>query len=245
MRQDEYKHIFETEDTFWWYVGIHSLVEKTLKKYIRSENPFLLDAGCGTGGNLMTLQNYGRAFGIDLSSDALQFCNKSRGLKNLVHGSLERLPFRSDSFDAVISIDVLYHLWVKNDEVALNELNRVLKPGGVLILQSAAFEWLRGQHDKVVFTRKRYTKKEIVERLAKTGFTVKLATYRNTLLFPFIFLSRLFEQKKQTPSSDVTVPAAWINAVLQTIMKLENFLLQIFRFPIGSSIYAIAIKEVV
>jgi SAM-dependent methyltransferase len=244
MRKDEYKRIFEAEDSFWWYVGIHSLIEISLKKYLSRENHFLLDAGCGTGGNLVTLKKYGHAFGIDLSPEALRFCKGSRGIDGLVQGTLEKLPFQSNIFDVAISIDVLYHLWIKNDKNALQELNRVLKPGGILIIQSAAFEWLRGQHDDVVFTRKRYTKKEITERLIKTGFHIKFVTYRNTLLFPFVFLTRLWERKTPLSSSDVVVPVAWINAILQIVMKIENLLLRIFRFPFGSSIYAIAIKEV-
>ncbi len=243
MRDDEYKRIFESEDSFWWYVGVHSLVERSLRRTLGSGSPTILDAGCGTGGNLVMLRRYGNAVGIDLSSSALDFCKVSRGLDNVARGTLERLPFRSSSFDAAISIDVIYHRWVSDDEGALRELYRVLKPGGVLILQSAAFEWLRGRHDEVVFTRKRYTKSEICSKLQKSGFLVKSATYRNTLLFPIVFLVRILGRKHGETSSDVRMPSAFVNSILKLVMRTENLLLRLVRFPIGSSVYAIAIKE--
>lgn len=243
MRDDEYQRIFETEDSFWWYVGIRSLVETSLRKYLGEKWARLLDAGCGTGGNIMMLRKYGDAFGIDLSPKALAFCKSSRGIENLARGSLERLPFQSNSFEAAISIDVVYHLWISNDETALRELYRVIKPGGILIMQSAAFEWLRGQHDEVVYTRKRYTRSEVRRKLLGAGFNVELATYRNTLLFPIVFLVRALKKKGEASSSDVSMPPPFINSILRIVMKTENFLLRFIRFPIGSSVYAIATKE--
>ncbi len=243
MRDDEYKRIFESEDSFWWYVGIHSLIEDSLRKYLAKKNGNILDAGCGTGGNLMMLKRFAKAFGIDISPEALRFCSKSRGLTDLTQGTLEQLPFRNDSFDAAISIDVLYHLWVRNDETALRELYRVLKPGGIIIIQSAAFEWLRGQHDEVVYTRKRFTRNEVCQKLSSAGFSVKFASYRNTLLFPIVFIVRVFKKKGEASSSDVSMPSPFINSILRFIMKTENVLLRFVRFPIGSSVYAIATKE--
>ncbi len=243
MRDDEYRRVFESEDSFWWYVGIHSLIENSLRKYVGKSKPVMLDAGCGTGGNLVMLGKYGQAVGIDLSPNALDFCRTSRGIANLSRGTLERLPFRSDTFDAAISIDVIYHRWITHDEEALSELRRVLKPGGILILQSAAFEWLRGQHDEVVFTRKRYTRSEVRSILKKAGFRVETATYRNTLLFPVVFLVRLLQRKGEETASDVKMPSPFVNSVLKFVMRIEYFFLKFVRFPIGSSIYAIAIKE--
>ncbi len=243
MREDEYRRVFESEDSFWWYVGIHSLVESSLRQNLGVSQPTILDAGCGTGGNLVILQKYGNAVGIDLSQNALNLCKEARGIDNLARGTLESLPFRSGAFDAAISIDVLYHRWVTEDERALQELHRVLKPGGLLILQSAAFEWLRGQHDEVVYTRKRYTKSEICTKLQGAGFRVQTATYRNSLLFPLVFLVRLFQRKGGANSSDVKMPSPLVNSILKTVMRFENFLLKSVRFPVGSSVYAIAIKE--
>ncbi len=243
MREDEYQRIFETEDSFWWYVGVRTLIESSLRKFLGEKRVRLLDAGCGTGGNIMMLRKFGDPVGIDLSPKALAFCKDSRGIENLARGSLEKLPFNTNLFEAAISIDVLYHLWVRNDESALRELYRVLKPGGVLILQCAAFEWLRGQHDEVVYTRKRYTKNEVCQKLKKAGFSVRFSTYRNTLLFPIVFLVRIFKKKGEASSSDVSMPSPLINSILRVIMKTENILLRFVRFPIGSSIYAIATKE--
>src|SRR5262249_11867668 len=143
----------------------------------------ILDAGCGTGGNSRHLQRYGRVTGIDVSQHALRFARLRPGLA-LAHASVERLPFRDDSFDLVLSNDVLCPLHVSDDAHAAVEFARVLRPGGVLYLQLPAFDQLRSHHDAAVYTAHRFTAAETRKLLRSAGLQVRRVTYANALLFP-------------------------------------------------------------
>ena len=108
-------------------------------------HPRLLDAGCGTGTNLMLLQRYGTPYGLELQWRGLRFA-RDRGLPRLTQGSVTALPYASSSMDVVASFDVLYCLPDASETAAISEMNRVLKPGGALILNVAAMKMLTGDH---------------------------------------------------------------------------------------------------
>ena len=127
----------------------------------------LLDAGCGTGYNLLALGGLGRATGVDLSPDAIAFC-RERGVRAL-RGSVLQLPFADACFDAVTSFDVLYHAWVSDDRAAVAEMARVLRPGGVALVRVPALKALWGAHDVEVQSRHRYTRGELVALLEGCG----------------------------------------------------------------------------
>jgi len=129
-------------------------------------------------------------FGIDLSPDALKFL-LSRGPRwpQAVGNSS---PFGDAHFDLVTSFDVLGQLPHQgDDELALGEMNRVLRPGGVLFLRVAAYEWLRSGHDEALQTKHRYALNELRSLVEGSGFHILRTTYANTLLLPLAALRRV------------------------------------------------------
>jgi SAM-dependent methyltransferase len=240
MRTDEYKRMFDAEDGFWWYAGVRGLLQRDAVRCLSGKRkPRVLDAGCGTGRNLQMLRDLACGGGVDLSIEALQLC-RNRGITDLARASILELPLLPESVDMVVSLDVLYHLWVTDDIRALNEFHRVLKPGGWLILQVAAFEFLRGSHDEVVYTRHRYTLRELREKVASAGFRVQRTTYRNALLFPLVLGARILKRRSRGAESDVLMPNPVLNAILHGILKFENILLGFMNLPLGSSVYLVA-----
>ena len=187
MQQHTYAIMNRVEDSHWWYVGRRAILESFLETITQSLNseaqsPKILDVGCGTGGNLEMLKKFGAAEGVDVSDDALEFC-QSKGLT--VHkGLAEELPFADESFDVVTALDVIEHL---DDDIAgLREMFRILRKGGKTLIFVPAFMWLWGVQDDVSNHRIRYTKKQITERLEKAGFEIERATYANWTFFaPF------------------------------------------------------------
>ncbi len=244
MQQHTYAIMNRVEDSHWWYVGRRAILESFLERIIQNpkskiQNPRILDVGCGTGGNLEMLEKFGAAEGVDVSDDALEFC-QSKGLT--VHkGLAEELPFADESFDVVTALDVVEHL---DDDVAgLKEMYRVTKRGGKTLIFVPAFMWLWGVQDDVSNHRIRYTKKQIVERLQKAGYEIERATYANITFFAPILGGRtIMKLTGIKPESENNVNISALNGVFGKIFASEKLWLKNFNFPFGVSIVIVAKK---
>ena len=243
MEQHTYAIMNRVEDSHWWYVGRRAILESFLDGIIRKlkiENPKILDVGCGTGGNLEMLAKFGAAEGVDVSDDALEFC-RIKGLK--AHkGLAESLPFADESFDVVTALDVVEHL---DDDIAgLSEMFRVTKKGGATLIFVPAFMWLWGVQDDVSNHRIRYTKKQIVERLEKSGYEIERATYANWTFFAPILGGRtIMKITGIKPESENNVNISALNGVFGKLFGAERFWLKNFNFPFGVSIVIVARKK--
>lgn len=247
MEKREYRVMFEIEDGYWWYAALRDLIDSLLRKYgPGGEGGRLLDAGCGTGGFLCR-RPPGSAFGFDVSEEALSFCVR-RKIPSLARASAAQIPYASGSFDAVVSCDMLYYLWREGDQRGLQEFHRVLKPGGIVVLNLPALDFLKSEHDRAVHVSHRYSRKEIAAKLAEAGFTVLRASYRNSLLLPLIVLLRLkdkiFLPKAEEAHSDLKPLPRPLNALLTRILLFENRLvLAGLTFPAGLSVVCVGRKS--
>lgn len=245
MQQHTYAIMNRVENSHWWYVGrraiLESFLERISNELCTTNNELrILDVGCGTGGNLEMLKNFGAAEGVDVSDDALEFC-QSKGLT--VHkGLAEELPFGDGSFDVVTALDVVEHL---DDDVAgLSEMFRVLKKGGKTLIFVPAFMWLWGVQDDISNHRIRYTKKQITERLEKAGFEIERATYANITFFAPILGGRtLMKITGIKPESENNVNVSALNGIFGKIFSSEKLWLKNFDIPFGVSIVIVAKKS--
>jgi SAM-dependent methyltransferase len=243
MNPGEYAAMFAVEDRHWWYVGVRREVERWLDELPRRGEARLrvLDAGCGTGGLLANLRTDAWAAGVEISAEAIRLA-RSRGLHALVAGSACALPFEDASFDAVVSIDVLSHADVE-ERRAVEEAARVLRPGGVFLVQVPAFDWLRGEHDAAVWTKRRYRRAEIAELLSAAGLAPRRSTYRNALLFPAAAAARIARRGRRAREgarSDVRPVPRLLNRLLSGVLAFERRLGG--RFPFGLSVFCVAEK---
>jgi SAM-dependent methyltransferase len=245
VEDTEYPRMFRLEDHHWWYLGMETITRAFLDRYLpASANRQILDAGCGTGGAMTHyLRDYGRVTGFDISPLALQLC-QTRGLQRLARAEVLQIPFGRGSFDLVTCFDVIYML--ERASPALEELGRVLRPGGHLLLRVAAYDWLRGQHDIAVKTVHRYTRPEVSRVLTQAGFDVLHTSYANTLLFPLVVIKRLFERiRPPTPgSSDLTEIPMGFGVLLRAILAAEARIAARGTLPFGLSISVLARKPV-
>ena len=127
MHPDEYAKMFRVENTHWWFAGKRQLVRVLLDALPAQPQRSILDVGCGTGGMFLLLKEYGCVFGVDMSPLAIGFATQRR-LARLGRATLPELPFGDATFDLVTTFDVLYHRRVADDQQALRELARVVKP---------------------------------------------------------------------------------------------------------------------
>ena len=244
MKPAEYRRMYEAEERQWWYAGQRAIASALLEPALGGASPGaprLLDAGCGSGFNLLALAPLGRAVGIDLAPEAIAFC-RMRGVR-AVRASLLALPFPDSAFDAVTSFDVLYHAWVTDDRGAVAEMARVLRPGGLLLVRVPALEALRGAHDVEVQSRHRYTRAELRALLEGCSLRVERATYCNSLLFPLLLARRTLDRVLGREGSDVGFLPAPLEWAFSRALLAEAALVRAgLSFPVGASVIARARK---
>ncbi len=245
MDPNAYKTMFSVEDTHWWYIGMAAIFKEIFTHWVPNNNLRILDEGCGTGGSMHNwLSDFGSVTGLDISMVALEHCHL-RHLNKLILGSICQMPIQSASYDMVTSFDVFYEKTVPEVLTAIKEINRVLLPGGFLVLRVPAYNWLHGRHDDAVNTARRFTRKEISILLRSGGFLVRHSSYVNSILFPVILVKRMLEKYFTTGKtvSDFYVPGKLVNRILTFILKAESPMVSRFGLPFGLSIAVVAQKS--
>ncbi len=241
MERPEYEKMYELEDSYWWFVGRRRLAEELIERWVTpTPGSLILDVGCGTGGNLAFLSQWGQGVGVDLSPLALDFARR-RELPGLVQASWLALPYPNDTFSLVTAFDVLYHRWVTDDEQAIRECHRVLRPGGWLLLTVPALPRLWSRHDEVYYARQRYTPGQIRQKLDVAGFRLRKLSYTNTLLLPAMTTVRLLVRRFVGDSELRPLPT-WLNQMLTGVLSLEAVWLRWGVFPVGGSLIGLAQK---
>jgi SAM-dependent methyltransferase len=236
----EYALMDAVEDGMWWYRAVHARIAAALRARPGVAALPLLDAGCGTGGLLRRLATEGRPLaGLEYNPDAAARAAAKSGAA-VSAGDVNTLPFGDASFGALASVDVLCHRGV-DEALALAEFHRVLAPGGTLILNLPAFEWLRSAHDTRVHNARRYTAQGATALLAAAGFTQIETRYWNSLLLPLMVAQRKLRSSAPDAASDVAPFPPWLDATLHAATRAEAALAGIgLRFPAGGSVLVVA-----
>lgn len=215
--------MFEIEEEYWWYRGLRVLLEGLIAQYVpRDHVARVLDAGCGTGANLQQLRRYADAWGVDISEQAIQFCRRRNIPANRVLvASLLELPFPDEFFELAFSFDVICN--IQHDVSAFAELQRVLVPGGRVLVQVPAYRFLWSAHDVAVGHKYRYTAGELRAKITRAGFRVEALTYLNMTLLPLIALVRLARRTKASHDvrSDLAPLPRPMNELLARMFSTE------------------------
>lgn len=236
MEQHAYRQQFELEATHWWFAGRRAVIWALLARTGTPAGVRLLDAGCGTGHNLLEFGALGTATGVDASPEAIEFCRR-RGLHGVTEGQIEQLAFADGSFDLILATDVLEHL--RDDRAAMRELRRVAAPGARLLATVPAYGWLWSQHDAAHHHFRRYTLGQLRGRLREAGWKPLAFSYFNTLLLPPIAAVRVLGRRRANGAParpDLSLTPARLNHLLEQPMRLEAALIRRgARLPAGVS----------
>jgi SAM-dependent methyltransferase len=246
----EYQTLFEFESFYWWYKGLHQILLDTVRSLNLPPDAPVLDAGCGTGQNLVNIAQHvtTAAYGFDYSPHAAAFWSK-RGLDGACVASINEIPFPDRSFQAVVSVDVL-ECEAVDETLAYTEMWRVLRPGGYLVIVVPAYDWLMNpEHHKAVAAVRRYSHSRLESLLTRRPMDVLRITHLFGSVFPAVasyrLADRLFSSKSEhTPRSDLRRLPAAVNGVLIRVVDLERRILRHCDVPFGSSLMAVARKVV-
>jgi ubiquinone/menaquinone biosynthesis C-methylase UbiE len=238
---------FRAERDHFWFKGFRQFIAPLLDRALAGRpEARLLDCGCGTGTNLNSFRTRADAYGFDLTPGGLRYARTHGGLR-VARASITDVPFASASFDVVTSFDVLQCLTESQETQAMAGMARVLKPGGVLILNLAALELLRGSHSVLAEEVRRYDKPMVRRALSRAGLVPERLTYTNFSLFPLMLATRWWQRRRgadrpEVIVEDMTVPSSPVNATLAAILSLEARALRVTNLPVGSSILVFARK---
>ncbi|HST54710.1 MAG TPA: class I SAM-dependent methyltransferase [Solirubrobacteraceae bacterium] len=228
------------EDRHWWYRGRRSVLDVVVRRIGVAPGARILDAGCGSGRNMVELGRFGTVTGIELSETSVELA-RERGAGEVVQGSLLEMVFADDSFELAASLDVIEHL--EDDRKALRELRRVVVPGGALLIMVPAYQWLWSAHDEINHHHRRYNRRTLLAAASDAGWVCERTTHFNSLLLPVAMglraLSRVHAGATES-SLDLWVPPGPANWALQQPLELEARLIgRGGRIPAGLSLLAV------
>ncbi len=240
MDRDYELQTHRAEDRHWWYRGRREVLERVVAGLSLPARARILDAGCGSGRNMVEFARHGTVTGVELSATSVGLA-RERGVGEVVEGSVLEMPFEADSFDLAASLDVIEHL--QDDIAALRELRRVVAPGGALLVTVPAYQWLWSGHDEVNHHFRRYTRRSLQRAGEQAGWQQARTTYFNSLLLPAAIVLRVLDRfsRKTTESSlDLWVPPAPVNWLLERPLRIEAAMVgRGGRIPAGLSLLAV------
>ncbi len=250
MNPAELANISKFEKEFWWYRGMERILFSLLDPIVarREQSPAnAVEAGCGTGYMASSLEKrYGwQMFPTDLEPQALLYALE-QGCRRLAQANIASLPFPDCCFNIAVSLDVMVYISRGGESDVIRELVRVLAPGGLLVLRTAALEILRSHHAQFTGERQRFTRSQILKLAAENGLKVVRCTYANSLLMPVALAKfRLIEPlivalTRTRPGSGVQPVAPWLDRLLYTLLELEAWWLGTGKnLPVGQSLILI------
>jgi SAM-dependent methyltransferase len=243
MEAAEYDRLAAVEDRLWYYRALHARVIDALATAALPYGAPVLDAGCGTGGMLRQLSAWRRDLrleGLDLSPMACERVDAAGYPAR--QGSIEDMPFADLQFAAIVSLDVVTQ--IEMPLLAFLEFARCLRPGGMLVVNCAALQWLWSYHDERVQSVRRLNAGMLRELAGEANLAIEFCSYWNFLLLPLVVLRRKVFPRRDG-RSDVELPVAPVNAALGLVASAERALSRArVPLPVGSSAFLVARKPV-
>src|SRR5882724_9482567 len=134
MEREVFERLETLENEHWWFVARRRILASVLAPLVQPLRgpPCILEAGCGTGGNLAMLRQFGEVHAFEPDKEARLHASETSGLDVLGGDLPNGIPYPSGSFDVIVALDVLEH--VEHDEESLTALRERLRPGGAMVV---------------------------------------------------------------------------------------------------------------
>ena len=242
MQSAAYQLMRELEDSHWWFVARRKIIAAALRGLGLSPKSEVLEVGCGTGGNIGLLNQFGNLTCVEQDESAARMA-RLRGGAVIHPGALpDDLPEFPGLFDLVAAFDVIEH--VDADAASVRTLASLVKPGGALVLTVPAFNFLWSRHDDENHHKRRYRKKDL-EKLARlAGLETAYISYFNFWLFLPVAAVRLVRRvlPYTEPWRDMRQPGRLVNQALICIFGSERFAMGRITLPFGISLIAVLLR---
>jgi SAM-dependent methyltransferase len=204
-------------------------------------NPYIgervLEVGSGMGNYMRQLVDRELILGIDISPECVEFINNEFRDKDHVQSvecdvtSPDFLKLKSFSIDTTLSVNVLEH--IEDDIGALRQISNILNDDGRLILVVPAHMALYGTMDSSLGHYRRYTIKDLEEKLEAAGFELIVQRYANPLGAFGWFINGRVLKRKTPPSEQLKV----FNRLMPVVKMLDRM-----HLPFGISVLSVSQK---
>jgi SAM-dependent methyltransferase len=230
------------EADHWWFVARRMIIDELIRSHVPlKDGARVLEAGCGTGGNLALLASHGTLDAFEYDSEARELAQAQAddlGIGAIAAGALPGgIGFGDTGYDLIALLDVLEH--VDEDTASLGALGGRLNSDGRLLVTVPAAPWLWSEHDELHHHKRRYTRAGLCSVAEEAGLIVQAAGYFNSLLFPVAVAQRLAHQMLKSKTPLDARPSPMVNGILQAIFSAERHVLGKVPFPVGLSLYGV------
>lgn len=219
---------------YWWYRARSELLRTIVEPYI-GDPATVLDVGSADGPSVGWMRQRGHRVALDLDFEALR--------PGDVCASALDMPFGDGSFDLVAAFDVLEHC--EPESRAVDEIARVLRPGGRLLIAVPAYQWAWTTFDRDIGHHRRYTRKRLIRALEAAGLEIQRSTYMFAGTLPMFTAERLARKVRKEPAEpDTGLPqiSATAERILLGLCTVDGRILRKRNLPFGSSVVAVATK---
>ncbi len=239
MDKNVYLRMSEQDAEHWWFVARRRILQDQIASLQLPPDARVLEAGCGPGGNLAMLSEFGQLDAFELDEDARQIASARCGIEVRFGKLPGDIGYEPGSFDLIAALDVIEH--IEADLESVQALAKLLRPGARLIITVPVYPWLWSMHDDRHHHKRRYTRPAAKKLVEETGLVVEKCSHFNTILFPLIVGIRLVKKLAGvTDKPDDNMPSPFLNSVLGRIFGAERFALRHLSLPFGVSILCIA-----
>lgn len=223
-----------------------------LRKYVKGTNPVILEVGCSSGFMLRLIQkNLNNAFVI--GADVVQIPLEDLAIKlsnvPLLRFDLTNCPLPNNSVDAVVLLNVLEH--IEDHTAAMKQVHRILRPGGIAVIEVPAGPNLFDIYDKVLRHFRRYRLSDLRGMMKKIGYRIVEQSHLGFFMYPGFWLVKqrnkrlLSEEKiayKQVVEADIRNTSG--SRILAMIMRFELALGRLgVSYPFGIRCLLTCIKQ--
>lgn len=200
--------------------------------------PVILEVGCSSGYLLQGMAKempHAVLVGADIVKAPMYLLSERLNNIPLMRFDLLQCPLPDSSFDAVVLLNVLEH--IEDDMHALRQVSRLLKTGGMAVIEVPAGPELYDDYDKALMHFRRYRMADLMKKLEKAGLSVTRKSHLGYFVYPaFAHVKR--RNKRQNQQNDITVftnqaSGTSSSLILRAAFGLERLIGRFVSYPVG------------
>jgi SAM-dependent methyltransferase len=217
-----------------------------LRQHLRVSRPTILEVGCSSG---FLLSELSAAFPDAqlIGSDYVLSSQVATRVPRvpLLQFDLTQCPLPDSSVDAVVLLHVLEH--IEHDDLAAQQLFRVLRPGGVAVIEVPAGPNLFDAYDKYVLHYRRYSIGALTALAEAAGFAIEARTHLGFMLYPAFWTVKKVNRMRRSVDGRAFVANSLkstdrFSAVGHHVLRFEAWLRSFAYLPVGSACAVVARK---